>query len=233
MAATLGRRNRVDLVDDEPADRSQDLACRACQQQEQRLRRRDQDVWRVALHRTPRVGRRIASADGDRDVGRLKAVRLHLVPDPDERRTKVAVDVMRKCLQRRYIKDATALCLDRGRFRRQSVEAPEKGGECLAAARRRRHEDVAACRHFLPAPLLDRCWFGERRAKPVANGRREEIESIENLPHITQFDDFRDYKQVFLTGLIQTSDECIRASDSRPRRSALDPDRAGDGRRAT
>ncbi len=34
-----------------------------------------------------------------------------------------------------------------------------------------------------------------------------------------QFDDFRDYKQVFLTGLIQTSDECIRASDSRPRRS--------------
>src|SRR5207244_9544042 len=108
-----------------------------------------------------------------------------------------------------------------------------KGGECLAAARRRRHEDVAACRHFLPAPLLDRCWFGERRAKPVANGRREEIESIENLPHITQFDDFRDYKQVFLTGLIQTSDECIRASDSRPSRSALDPDRAGDGRRAT
>src|SRR5439155_26278688 len=126
---------------DEPSDRSQDLARGTCQQKEQRLGRRDQDVWRVALHRTPRVGWRIAGADGDGDVGRLQAVRLHLVPDPDERGTKVAVDVMRKCLQRRYIKDTTAVCLNRGWFGRQPVEAPEEGGESLAAARRRRHED--------------------------------------------------------------------------------------------
>src|SRR5207247_3034167 len=65
------------------------------------------------------------------------------------------------------------------------------------AARRGRHENVPARRHFLPALLLDRRWFGKRGAKPVTNGRREKIES---MPHDNKFDEFQRYKQVFFTG---------------------------------
>ena len=111
VAAALGRRDGMDLVDDQPADRGQDLARGAGQDEEQRLRRGDEDVGRVAFHRPPDFGRCVARPDRNRDVGWLDALRLHLVADADQRRAQVAVDVVRERLQRRHIKDATALSL--------------------------------------------------------------------------------------------------------------------------
>ncbi len=198
VAAALGGRDRVDLVDDKPADGTEDLARGARQDEKQRLRRRDQDVRRVALHRPPDLGRRVAGADRDRDVWRLESLRLHLVADADERRAEVAVDVVRERLQRRHVKDATSLRVDRHRLRRQAVEAPQKRRQGLAAPGRSRHQDVAAGRHLLPAALLDGGRRGEGGAKPVAHRRREEVEY---LPHARNVREFWSHKQVFLTCL--------------------------------
>ena len=78
VAATLGRGDGVDLVDDEPADRGQHLPGRAGQDQEKGLGSRDQDVRRVALHRAAHVGGCVTGADGHLDVRRLQPLQLHL-----------------------------------------------------------------------------------------------------------------------------------------------------------
>jgi len=119
-----------------------------------------------------------------------------------ERRTQIALDVDGQRLQRRYIKDATALGLDGRRLGSDLVEAPEEGGQGLAAPGRRGHEHVAARGHLPPAALLDRRRLGEGRLEPVTGRRREEIE---RGPHPSQFDHFQLYKQAF--GLLEAWDD--------------------------
>src|SRR5579864_9493852 len=60
---------------------------------------------------------------------------------------------------------------------------------------------MPASRHLLPASLLHGGRLGERSAEPVADRRREEVESV---PHVLKSDDFRCYKQVFLTAAERT-----------------------------
>ena len=86
MAAPLGRRHGVDLVDDQPAHGREDAAGGAGEDEEQRFGRGDEDVGRVTLHRAPDVGGRVAGADGDLNVGRLQTLGLDLPADADERR---------------------------------------------------------------------------------------------------------------------------------------------------
>jgi hypothetical protein len=83
VRAALGGGDGVDLIDDQPADRGQDLARRAGEEQIERLRRRDKDVWRVAFHRAADLRRRIAGADRDCDVRRDAAAGLDLAPEPN------------------------------------------------------------------------------------------------------------------------------------------------------
>ena len=195
MGAALGGRDGMDLVDYEPTHRGEDPPCGAGEDEVERLRRRDEDVGRVPLHGAANFGWRVAGADGGKDFGRHSAPGFDLVTDPHQRRAQVAIDVVSEGLQRRYIKDATPLRLGRGGFRRQAIEAPEKGGQRLAAAGRRGHENVAAGRDFTPAALLNRGGFRESRAKPFPGRRCKEVE---NVPHATKFDRFRAYKQVFV-----------------------------------
>ena len=74
VGAALGRADRVHLVDDHRVDAAQRLAGGRGEDQEQRLGRGDQDVGRVPGEGAALVGRRVARAHGDGDVGR-RAVR--------------------------------------------------------------------------------------------------------------------------------------------------------------
>ena len=71
VGAALGRRDGVDLVDDDRLDPGERLAGSAGQQQEQRLRRGDQDVRRLRGEQPALVGRGVAGAHADGDVGHL------------------------------------------------------------------------------------------------------------------------------------------------------------------
>src|SRR5438270_219015 len=91
---------------------------------------------------------------------------------------------------------ATPLRLGRDRLSGEAVEAPQEGGQSLAAAGGSGHEGVAAGSHLPPASLLHGGRLGEGGSKPVAHGRREKVQRV---PHRRQFDHCRDSKQVFLT----------------------------------
>ena len=167
----------------------------------ERFRRGDEDVRRMALHRAPGVSGCVAGADGRVDVGRRPRPMPRAAADAHQRRPQVAVDVVGEGLHRGHIKDATALPLRRHRLGHEAVEAPEEGGQRLAAAGRGGHERVPPGGHLLPAALLDVGRPGEGGAEPVPSRRREEVE---RRPHAIKSDHFRNYKQVFVnigTGL--------------------------------
>ena len=155
----LGRGHGVDLVDDHRLDAAQHLARLRGEHQVERLGRRDQDVRRRAAHRGALGLRRVAGADRDR----------HVRPDPAQRRAQVAVDVVGERLQRRDVDEARV----GRRFARERVEAPQEGGERLAAARRRGDEHVVAGRDRRPCLRLRRGGRLERALEPVADGGGE------------------------------------------------------------
>ena len=69
VGAALGPGDGVHLVDDHGLDAAQRLAGLRGQHQEERLGRRDEDVGRRGREPAALVGRRVAGADADRDVG--------------------------------------------------------------------------------------------------------------------------------------------------------------------
>ena len=124
------------------------------QQQVERLRRRDEDVGRLALEPRALGLRRVAGADRDRrrDVGVAAAVGD--LGDAGERRAQVALDVDRERLERRDVEHAAAAALGRRRREHQAIEAPEKRGQRLAAAGRREDQRRVAARDRRPAERL-------------------------------------------------------------------------------
>ena len=91
----------------------EELARARGEHQVERLGRRDQDVRRLAQHRRALLLRRVAGADGDRE----------LAADALERRAQVALDVVGERLQRRDV-DEPRLALARGAARRPAGRAP-------------------------------------------------------------------------------------------------------------
>ena len=106
MRAALRAGDGVHLVDDHGLDPAQRLARLRGQHQEERLRRRDQDVGRL-LAAAPRalLRRRVARADADAELGL----------DPGERAAQVPLDVVVERLQRRDVEQAQARRRARGR----------------------------------------------------------------------------------------------------------------------
>ena len=91
VRAALGRRHRVDLVDDHGLDAREGLARRAGQHQVQRLGRRDQDVGGLALQQPPVAARRVTRAHAHRDDGHLgarAACAVCVMPTSGERRLR-------------------------------------------------------------------------------------------------------------------------------------------------
>src|SRR5438876_6905579 len=145
----------MNLVDDYPADAGKDLAGRTRQEQEERLRGRDQDVGRMAPDLPAVAGRRVARADRDADRRLREADTLRLQPNAAQWGLEVTLDIDRKRLQRRDVEHAAPLGLCGHRLSRQPVDAPEEGGERLATAGGRRHQGVLAGGDGSPAPFLN------------------------------------------------------------------------------
>ena len=109
VAAALGGRQGVDLVDDHGLDAAQRLAGGRREHQVQRLGRGDEDVGRVADEVAPLVGRRVAGADADRRLGVRLAEPLGREADPLERAPQVLLDVDGQRPQRRHVDDPGAV----------------------------------------------------------------------------------------------------------------------------
>ena len=96
----------------------------------------------------PILGRRVAGPARDADPRDRLAEPLGRHGDAGQRRPQVPLDVVGQGLQRRDVQDANAARGLAGRrrawVRRQPVEAPQEGGQSLAAPRRRMDERVAA-----------------------------------------------------------------------------------------
>ena len=154
VRAALRPGDGVHLVEDERVDGAEQLTRLRRQQEEERLRSRDQDVGRVAQHRRALLLRRVAGADGDAEL------RL----EPGERTAQVPLDVVVQRLQRRDVEHAQS---GAGR-RRQPVDRVEEGGERLAGAGRRLDQRVRAGGDHGPALLLR----GRRRGEVRSNQAR-------------------------------------------------------------
>ena len=150
----LGARNGMHLVEDQRPDRLQHLAALRGQKQVERLRRRDQDVGRLAKHRRALFLGRVPGAHRDRQLG-LK---------PGERPAQVPLDVVVQRLQRRDVEEAQPLA-GRGV---QLVDPVEESGERLARSGRR-----------LDQRVLTR---GDRRPASFLGGRRRRERPLEPLP---------------------------------------------------
>ena len=145
VRAALGPGDRVHLVDDDGLDAAQRLAGLRGEHQEQRLRGGDQDVGRRTSETAPLVGRGVAGADADREVGLRQPQPGRGVPDAGQRGAQVALDVDGQRLHRRDVEDPAAVpAVGRGRLAGQPVERPQERGQRLAGPGRGDHQGVAA-----------------------------------------------------------------------------------------
>ncbi len=164
----LHRRHGMDLIHDHRLNRAQHRARTRAEDQVQRLGGRDQDVRRVARHRRALGLGGVPRAD----------THTHLRPNPPQRRAQVALDVIRKRLQRRHIHHAHA----RGailRARAQSVQRPQERRERLPRAGRRRQQHVLPTCDRRPRLCLRGGRLGKRRRKPVARRGAERQQRIQ------------------------------------------------------
>ena len=159
VGAALGRHQRVDLVDDQRVEAAERLAGVRGQQQVERLRRRDDDVGRLADEAGALAGRRVAGADQDAGhADRLAPARRGL-RDAGDRRPQVALDVDGQRLERGDVDDPAAALRRRLRLEHQPVQAPQERGQGLAAAGRGQEQ-----RRFAPRDGGPALGLGRRRA---------------------------------------------------------------------
>ena len=166
VAAALGRRDGVDLVDDHRLDVGERLGGAGGEHQVERLRGGDEDVGRVAPHPGALLLRGVAGADRDVDVG----------ADPPQRRDQVLLDVVGQRLERGDVDDpraALGLRLVRHPLGDQPVDPPEEGGERLARAGRGADQDVLAAGDRRPGLRLGVGRRLEGPRAPVSDGGSE------------------------------------------------------------
>ncbi len=85
VGTALGARDGMDLIDDDRVDIAQRLARLRREHEEERLRRGDEDVGGCGEHSTPILGRRVAGAHPDGDVGLGQPETLRLAADASQR----------------------------------------------------------------------------------------------------------------------------------------------------
>ena len=164
VGASLRPGDGVHLVEDQRVDAAQQLARPRGEQEEERLRRGDEDVRRLAEHRRALLLRRVAGAHRDVEVG----------AQPGKRAAEVPLDVVVERLERRDVEEAEPLARRLG----QAIDSKEKGGERLSRAGRRLDEDVPAARDGGPALLLCRGRGGEVPLEPGARLGPEDVEGV-------------------------------------------------------
>ncbi len=155
VRAALGAGHRVDLVNDHDFDTRQGGPRLARQQEIERLRRGDEHVGRMLYQGAAFVGRGIAGAGTDADVGQRQAGALGLDGDAGERRLQVALDVVGQRLERADVQHAAAaLLVGRRRLGGEPVERPQERRQGLAGTRGRGQQHVLALRDGVPPLLL-------------------------------------------------------------------------------
>ena len=184
VGAALGAGYGVHLVDDHRLDAAQALAGLAGEHQEQRLRRGDHDVGRLADEPAPVGGRCVTGADPDGHLGDLLAEPVTRVADAGERAAQVALHVDRERLERADVEHPGALGLVGRAFAgQQLVEAPQERAQRLAGPRRRHHEGMLAGPDRLPRPHLRRRRLRERRREPRARRLAEAAQRVGGRRH--------------------------------------------------
>ena len=170
---------RVDLVDDDRADRAEHLptASRGDEQVE-RLGGRDDDVGWPAEHRGARRGRGVAVADRDAERPHVVTDLLADRADRRERRLEVLRHVDGERAQRRDVEDrGRRTGPGRGPVAQATVDGDEEGGERLARAGRRGDEGVLAAGDRRPAERLGGGGAGgEAATEPLRDRRMERVE---------------------------------------------------------
>src|SRR3954452_1465134 len=132
MGTSLAAGDCVDLVDDDGVDTPQRLTSLTGQQEEQRLRRRDEDVRWPARERSPLVGGSVTCPHADLHLADCLAEARRSMRDAREWRAKVALDVDGERLQRGDVEDPAAgeRVVGWG-CGQQPVDRVEEGRECL------------------------------------------------------------------------------------------------------
>ncbi len=154
VRTALGARQRVDLIDDDPAHAAERLPRLRGQDQIERLGRRDQDVRWLLAEGSTLLCRSVAGAHAHPDVGLARVPRRSAAsPMPASGRAQVAIDVVHQRFERRHIEHPQSLeRVARGvGFGEQSIETPQECGQGLARAGRGADERVVACRDGRPA----------------------------------------------------------------------------------
>ena len=157
MRSALGPGDGVDLVEDDGLDPMQRLARLRGQQEVERLRSRDEDVGRALEHPPALVGRRVARAHADGELG----------AQPRERAPQVPLDVVVERLERGDVEKAQTVA---GRLV-EPIDAGEEGSEGLAGSGRGLDEDVPAACDRRPAELLRAGRLGECTLEPLPRPR--------------------------------------------------------------
>ncbi len=174
--APLVAADRMDLVDDHMRDHAEGLSCPAGEHQVERLRRRDEDIRRLADHPGPLLARRVATADGDAQRGQGRPHLLRPGQDSFERELEVAPDVLIQGLERRNVEDPDPLLFPRGPP--EVVECRQEGRERLARSGRRDDQGILPGSDHRPAEPLGRRGLAELLPKPRRHRRMELVEGI-------------------------------------------------------
>jgi hypothetical protein len=147
------------------------LPCLAGEQQVERLRCRDEDVGRVALHPSPLDGGGVARAQKRRRWRWcLEAEALGGVADAGQRCTEVPIDVMGERLERRDVEDSTARTGGGFRVAEEGIDRGEEGRQRLSGSGRGVDERVPSGRDGRPAEALGFRRRAERSLEPCSGG---------------------------------------------------------------
>ena len=134
MGSTLIRRQRMNFIDDHGTHGLQQApAFIRREQDEERLRRGDEDMWRTLEHLLPIRHRCIACPDQDPQFRHQQAVLQRHLPDFRERFLEIFLDVIAQCLERRDIENPRMVVeFAIERLLKELIDAGKKGREGLA-----------------------------------------------------------------------------------------------------
>ncbi len=163
----------VDLVDDHGLHPAQRLSRRGGEEQEQRLRGRDEDVGGSGGLSAAfgRVG--VPGTDSDANIGNLQPHAGGSLTDADERRTQVAFDIRGERLERGDIQNAATILSIRDIRGQTAIDGREEGRERLAGTGGGHDERVIPGRDRLPRLSLGRSGRGEGIGEPCPGCGRD------------------------------------------------------------
>ena len=170
VRAALGRRECMNLVDDDGFDRGQGGCRLRAEHKVERLGCRHQDVRRIADLLLAFPLRRIAGADRDPGPAERQPEPFGDALDADQRRAQGALDVVNQRFQRRDVEHAHA-GVRVHRQRAEPIDRGEERGQCFAAAGGCDQQRVFAVDDARPAARLHPRRLAETVVEPALGGR--------------------------------------------------------------